>query len=222
VPEIPQKYERAFRDLVELESDNLALFSAALKRIRPSLSYSEILENIGPVPGIDGAKARRLVELAIWLGSLEGEYRQTNGFKRLLSSIRDMVPLEQPLMQILLDQRVSELADNDVVRLVAKAADIVSDNKTNFQDARIISEIRPVFSDADEIPKAAVVVHNCKIVHYEDFASKEFYFTLETKDLVVLRAVVDRALKKAEQLEKMLSDFGVQYLKSELEVADYE
>jgi hypothetical protein len=133
-----------------------------------------------------------------------------------LGLVLSLLRIDKPTSEILLKERVQAISgNNQVIRLIAKATDVVSDNKTNFQEARILSEIRPIFTDSEHKPKAAVIVHNFKVVHYEDFQSKEFFFTLETKDLAYLQKVITRAIQKADQLQAMLVDANITYLQSE-------
>jgi hypothetical protein len=203
VPEIPEKYEITLKELLYLEETSFSELLIGLTRVKPSLSYTAVLQDIGTISGINTEKTKRLLELAIWLGSLEEYYFQTSGWLELMSNR-------------LIVKRLSELVQNNaIIRLIASAADILSDNRTNFQEARILSEIRPVFGTVEEKPLAAVIVHNFKIVHYENFRNREFFFTLETKDLLTIQKVITRAIKKSEQLRAVLASADISCLESE-------
>jgi hypothetical protein len=215
VPEIPEKYEITLKELLYLEETSFSELLIGLTRVKPSLSYTAVLQDIGTISGINTEKTKRLLELAIWLGSLEEYYFQTSGWLELMSTVKEQLSLEASSNRLIV-KRLSELVQNNaIIRLIASAADILSDNRTNFQEARILSEIRPVFGTVEEKPLAAVIVHNFKIVHYENFRNRELFFTLETKDLLTIQKVITRAIKKSEQLRAVLASADISCLESE-------
>ena len=116
------------------------------------------------------------------------------------------ISLLQNNLLIILD-KISPLA------LSAKAFNLLSENKTTFIESRIISDIRLVF-DNDIIKKnrLAVLVHNLKIVTTENDERKEFYFSLDTNDLKMLKTQIERAEKKDELIRHQYSN-EIQFIK---------
>ena len=83
-----------------------------------------------------------------------------------------------------------------------------------FCNARILSDIRPVFAESADSASAAVVIHNLQIGFHEGGTGphKEFYVALDTGDLRKLKELIVRAEKKDIALQTMLKSSNVPYL----------
>jgi hypothetical protein len=78
-----------------------------------------------------------------------------------------------------------------------------------FLDARILTDMRPVFSvDGLEIP-TSVIVHSLRITTQEAQTERSSYFALDRDDLLQLRELIDRALKKEGVLREKLAAAGL-------------
>lgn len=77
-----------------------------------------------------------------------------------------------------------------------------------FSSCRILTDIRPIFSDDDNEPteiSAAFVFHTLKISFIEDDESKYFYISLDANDLEELKSSVDRAVNKGNIAKRAIS-----------------
>ena len=103
------------------------------------------------------------------------------------------------------------------VAITAKAVDVITEHKHTYCTARILSDIRPIFSRKAESAEAAVIVHNLQIGYHDGGSGehKEFYVTLDTDDIIALKDGLKRADKKTLVLESILKHSSVQYLKVE-------
>jgi hypothetical protein len=99
------------------------------------------------------------------------------------------------------------------VVLAARAHDLVGEHERGFHDARIVTDIRPVFGrNAEDGPEAALVVSSLKVeFHRSDGALDSFFFALDRSDLLRLHEIVDRALKKTEALVSMIARAELPY-----------
>jgi hypothetical protein len=99
--------------------------------------------------------------------------------------------------------------------LAARAHDVVTEAARVFHDARIISDVRPVFlpgANIAEGPRAAVLVSNLKIEYHEARGPiNAVFFALDHSDLVRLQSVVDRALAKVASLQSVIDQMGIPY-----------
>lgn len=102
-------------------------------------------------------------------------------------------------------ERVEALLNVETLRLSGRAWGLLTENQRNFVDSRIVTDIRPVFGD-DEPPRpqAAIVVHSLKIIFIEDGETREFFVSLDSKDLQEMIDVLRRAQSKAEGLKPLL------------------
>jgi hypothetical protein len=98
------------------------------------------------------------------------------------------------------------------LRITSKALDVLTDADRIFYSAKILTDIRPVFDDEGKEIEAAVIIHNLRIHFGQDDDHRDFFVALDTNDIKELRAVLDRANKKAESLQKLLSNAKISYL----------
>lgn len=89
------------------------------------------------------------------------------------------------------------------ISISAKASDVAYSNERLFTGARILTDVRPVFSN-DLSPTAAVLIHSLKIDYVQDGETHERFFSLDSSDLTTLRDALDRALRKGRSLEETM------------------
>lgn len=110
-------------------------------------------------------------------------------------------------------QRLTSLLNLDSLKLIAKAHDVMLEQRHAFHEARILTDIRPVFSENVEAsPQAAVIVHTLKIEYMKDGDYKEFFVALDAKDIPKLIDVLKRAERKGESLKAVLASANVTYI----------
>jgi hypothetical protein len=109
--------------------------------------------------------------------------------------------------------RMERILEVDALTRLAKAADLLTESDKPYGEARIISDIRPVFlDDPSDPPTGAVLVHTLKIDYYSREGSEGFstaYFALDDIDLEQLLNAVKRAREKAASLHKVIADAGL-------------
>lgn len=112
----------------------------------------------------------------------------------------------------LFKERLVKLLKIKSLSYTSKASDLITSNQHTFLEARVITDIRPIFSnDEIETPKVAIIVHNLKL-HYEDnkcSEHKDLYITLDNRDLSELKKALERAEEKEKNIIKMLNDFKI-------------
>lgn len=100
----------------------------------------------------------------------------------------------------------------EAIVTTAAAADLLVQHEHPYRGARIISEIRPVFSqNVEEDPRAAVLIHTLQIGHWNADGSPDgLDIALDHADLHELHKVVERAMTKAETLRRFLETSGLE------------
>lgn len=90
-----------------------------------------------------------------------------------------------------------------------KAKELQLESERTFCDARILTDIRPVFRDkVGDKPEAMIVVHTLKIVAHEATGHKEFYVALDAEDIQSLKKTLERAEDKARSLKNIIDASG--------------
>jgi hypothetical protein len=117
------------------------------------------------------------------------------------SRTKNYVP---PELGEVLSQRLTELLETKSIAISAKAYSLVIADAAPFNDVRIVSDIRPVFSGKDEALEftGSIIVHHLRIEVGGD--GNDQYSALTTSDLQQLKKTVDRALEKDRRLREAL------------------
>jgi hypothetical protein len=93
-----------------------------------------------------------------------------------------------------------------------KAKELQVQRERNFCDARILTDLRPVFgSDATSAPTAITVIHTLKIGYHDSGSPdhREFYVAIDGADIKSLKASLERAEQKEQSLKSMLNSANI-------------
>ncbi len=104
-------------------------------------------------------------------------------------------------------ERMIRLLGIESLGTFAKAKDLQAENERTFCDARILTDLRPVFGKSiQDGPKGLVIVHLLKLGYHQDQGEHEsFFVALDAEDLNTLKAVIERAEIKAEVIKSKIS-----------------
>ena len=111
-------------------------------------------------------------------------------------------------------RKLLTLLDADVFAVITKAADLATEDEHVFCQARILTDLRPVFGTRiEDGPQGMVVVHLLKIDYHQGSPTHhQFHIALNADDLEALRKVLDRAEAKTRTLRKAVKSvrlFGI-------------
>jgi len=112
-----------------------------------------------------------------------------------------------------LKERLNKLLAISSTQLVAKAYDVLTEHGCTYSSSRVLSDIRPIFSDnVESLPKAAVTIHMLNMTHLKGGDARTFVVALDIKDLQELIDVLERAKKKNETLKSSVEASGMTYI----------
>jgi hypothetical protein len=212
---IPSRYKPGLDAAVALSAERVDQLSQALRHAPrhlttrrlardvaaavPDLSVDEITEmleallSLIALPPEDGFAAAELARDVAWSQDLTLEAAEREAFAANLTTLLSL----------------------ETLVLAARAHDVVTEAERVFHDARILTDVRPVFLPGARVadgPRAAVLLSNLKIEYHEGRgAIDSVFFALDHSDLVRLQSVVDRALAKVASLQAMIDRMGVPY-----------
>lgn len=108
----------------------------------------------------------------------------------------------------LLEENLRRILDVERFATLVKAWSLQFENERDFCSARIVTDVRPVFSrDVSSGPAAMLLQHHLKLAYHEGSQDlKYFYVTLTDQDLAELRRILDRAEAKSRSLTAALTD----------------
>jgi hypothetical protein len=109
--------------------------------------------------------------------------------------------------------RLLRLYGIDRLAVSTKAKLIVTEHQHSFCNARLFTDIRPIFGqDATAQPSGAMLVHTLKLHYHEGTEFKEFFVALDSDDLENLRSILKRASEKAESLKDFIKSTSITYV----------
>jgi hypothetical protein len=121
-------------------------------------------------------------------------------------------------------KRLIGLVDNaSTLRVVYKASKVFDDYERIFDNAKIITDIRPVFSSGvdtentdSEVLRAVTITHSMKIEYRDSEGEKEFFVALDSIQLENLYEKIVDALDRNEAVKSMLKTAKITYIDSDV------
>jgi len=121
----------------------------------------------------------------------------------------DLTPDEQARLRSVLPS----LLDTPSVLVTGRALGVLTEQARIYREARIVTDIRPVFPNGPEKGAvAAGIVHSLRIAYQEKGRFEEFFIALYPEDVASLRLILDRADNKVAALKELIDKTGLIYL----------
>jgi hypothetical protein len=109
---------------------------------------------------------------------------------------------------------IGALLSERTVGTTVKAGIVLTQHERIFSGARIMTDLRPIYHlKVSEKPDAAVIIHMLKITQRDNFGHHEdYYFALDSNDIVTLQELAHRALAKEKTLKGLMESSGITVL----------
>lgn len=192
--------------LGDMPDEEYEAFLRALASGTPTLSTSSVAKTVAENSTLDTEDADMLIHALIGLAGMG--YARDLSEDRLATQVTTSPDLEKTgIDKRILADRIVRLLDDAPLRLLGKAHDLSGEHDHIFLDARVITDIRPIFgSEAGAQPEGALLCHTLKLEFLRDQGDVEhFYLTLDEDDLNKLNALIHRAKQKAASLRSVMS-----------------
>lgn len=108
--------------------------------------------------------------------------------------------------KIFYDRMNKLLDDESNLKIILKTDNLKRQNERLFLNARLITDLRPLFSSKDEEKVIGqTIIHNFKISYEESDEKRDFFISLDNDDLHLMKEVIERAIRK----ENILKDINL-------------
>ncbi|MCA1635260.1 MAG: hypothetical protein LC802_16610 [Acidobacteria bacterium] len=222
---IPEEYELGLAEIFTLSDDSVQKILTALEGIAPSIRYKSIAERVASnVHDISKEVLEALEDIFEVLFSLNiirtGAEVPTDIFvddiceavsesgSELLKEAAGVCGRFKPNLIKLLESKTLEIA--------SKSGMLLRESGQTYCSARILSDLRPVFSESvEDAPMAAMTVHTLKLTYHQGDRLKDFFLAMNTKDVQRLRELLDRADAKAASLRTLANASKMIYVDAE-------
>lgn len=106
--------------------------------------------------------------------------------------------------------RIKYLVEQRSTQVLHKSLALMQEHQSVFLDARIITDIRPVFGgEVSEGLDAVVLTHSLKVDFVREDKRNSFHVALDQSDLRVMKSTIERAIDKATSLRESLEAAGI-------------
>jgi hypothetical protein len=107
-------------------------------------------------------------------------------------------------------KRFQRLLNLKTLNTLSKAIRLQRGGERIYGDAKIITDIRPVFDeDVTKRPTSAVITHTLQLGYFEDGEHRQFFIVLDEQDLDALQEVIERSKTMGDTLTHLLDSAGI-------------
>ena len=218
---IPSTYRSALASIARMSDADADSLVAALsaeqigtglssklpERIRSRVSFksTELDDIVDAITALYSVRLGNEQDLDTFIGEVSAAMRRGDAENEKISDE------EAATLEI----RLGKLLSVESLTVACKASDLEFGYDRVFENARIFTDIRPVFGgEGTTDVRGAVIVNQLRISCVEGSGVKDFFFALDQDDLAALRKIVERAEAKSKTLAALLLQAGVNDLGS--------
>jgi len=223
---VPQEQIGPIKKFLELPDEKIGGFLDALTGARPQFNVSDLVSEISepldvPRPLADGiVRVLASIYLTRDLGTPLEKFLDREVFAALKRA--QVFPAEaenaEAQWKRLRKFLLAALSLERSLGTAAKAGPVLTQHERIFADARIMTDLRPIYHlDVSEKPDAAVIIHMLKITQRDNFGNRsDEYFALDSNDIKLMKNVLERAVRKENTLKGIMKNSGVTVLDPKL------
>jgi hypothetical protein len=114
---------------------------------------------------------------------------------------------EEKVSLQLKDNLLTILNSTENLSATFKAFGLQSENSRTFKECRVVTDIRLLFNDElTNKDRKALLVHRLKLKTEENDEEKEYFFSMDTTDLLKLKEQIERAEEKDRLIREQYGD----------------
>jgi hypothetical protein len=207
--------ERAFDDLAVIAGSQkiLGALAESGELISRMTSLGDVATSLAKTSGFDVKASGRLLSSLMPLVALRRSLGSSGSeiVHRISASVDAHAPQDWRAQHLLAwrscrDALARVLEPSHPLSSLEKAIDLVYSSANMFSRARLLTDLRPVFSENAERIERTVVTFMLMIEYYDGMHSHRLDLALDSKDVKELSELCLRALKKVQSLK---SDAGI-------------
>jgi hypothetical protein len=207
---IPKQYREGIAALVRLDDLQSQSFLAHIADVKPGISASEFAQQ-SAITNLDNQTVAKMFD------ALESLYRVRSAenlspeafAERVLDG---MVSSGDEQLSFGADSRDSvrrrlvRLLNTEAFAIASKVARLSYDFERTFCSSKVLTDLRPVFSDDPTAPPVGyMVINTLKLDYHENGDTGTMFIGMSEEDLRILRDTVNRAIEKSETLRSKIS-----------------
>lgn len=215
---IPDRHRVGMQVFLALNDSSYTDLLGALKRAPSMSSSKELVAWVAPeVKTLQADEVKNLVNMLTSLYRVR--VRSNVSVQQLAEDICDPLrgdgglPADQ---EAKFRDRLATVLSVEALSVVAtKAQELRTEFERTFCDARLITDLRPVFGgNVEDAPNAMIIVHTLKLGYHDTNSSehKEMFVAMDNEDMAKLADQLVRAAKKEKTLKTRLEAAGIKFV----------
>lgn len=210
---VPEQHIENVRKLLDIPDDKVQEFLDALAQAGPLFNVYDLATEVSKRTGLSEHLTQGVMQVIN--GLYIASERQAIPINTLVDSamlaIRTALALPpdsaEAKLALLSNFLKTALSLDNTVGTASKAGRVLTAHERIFVDARVLTDIRPIFhADLSDKPTAAVLIHMLCITERDNFQNKNaVYVALDANDLRSLRGMIDRAIKKEDTIKTLMA-----------------
>ena len=214
-PSLPDAVISALTRLHDIPEEGFNVLLEATQVLCTPSGPAGFIERVSAARGIEGEDAADLLDAVLWImAHVDERGHNLHGLIEDLAASPDLDPADGDRTR--LTERLRALTEREAIRLFHKGMALSLEHDRVFRDARIVTDIRPVFANGVEKgPRAAVLTHSLILEFYQAGETGRIYVALDQYDLATMSEVIDRAVAKASALKGTLAAANISNLTME-------
>jgi len=205
---IPDAYKLGFKYFFSLSEDEKNDLLDAIDKIEENIPIKTIPSYLAQFLAIDEVEIKEIISAFLSLfQAKEASNISTEEFIEELIDTFNKLPDEDIIVPSTLKDSLDKLFVSNVFYVKVKGSYLSSEREKLLVDSRIITDVRPIFSDDSKCTlDGMIIVHNLKMEYRHGIDIKEAFFALDIEDLEKLKIQIDRALNKERIMKGSLQD----------------
>jgi len=216
---IPAQHRAAITYLVSLPNEDFGRLISALAETKPTMEPRALACHAALLAKLDVPQVELLIQAIVsLLQSRDPKDLPTDQVAKDIAGAAaeaNLAELQQaPATRSILEDRLRQLLDlEQPLGITSRAITVLSQHKNAYQWARILTDVRPIFSRGDHpVPVATMIVHNLEIAAHTNNRVEKIFVALDSQDIRRLAKVLDRALVKEESLRTTMQKTQLPYI----------
>ncbi len=212
---IPAPYRQGFANIKKLSPSDLNSLVVALEKAKSAGRVKDVTNAvIKDVPTLNRSDAESILRtlFSLYAFIADEETPLSEHLSELTSAMQASGRKELTLSEeekVEFEQRLRKLLSVKTVLISSKVERLRLDYPNTLHDAKILSDIRPIFDNPNEPPVGCAIAHTLEIEYHESGEHKEFYVVLDDDDLQKMKRIVQRAETKSASLKTLLKSAGL-------------
>ena len=216
ITRIPASYRPGLAKIKTLPPTAIGALADALRTAQVSdfAKLSSVVEQTTHASPDEAANIVAAVRSLYFLKA-KAEGTQITDFVAMLVAAMQMTGGDLVLPEadkVTFSEKLARLLSIDTLERSTKVEQLRTDHLSILEDAKIVTDLRPVFDKPGERPVGAIITHTLKIITHESGEHKELYFALDGDDVLMLKRLAERALEKMASLKDFINSTNIKDL----------